>query len=114
MRRAKKTRGEAGCPTASDIPDGANSPSVVRGDAAWKAVGPGWRPLFGSYRDLGFSFEWHEFTAKEEFDWSRSFHPGSVELCLNLGREREIDRRTGTPSKSCRRRLHFIFRESRR
>lgn len=51
---------------------------------AWKSIGPGWRPLFGNYRDLGFSFEWHEFSAKEEFDWSRSFHPGSVELCLNL------------------------------
>ena len=51
---------------------------------AWKAIGPGWRPLFGSFHDLGFSFEWHEFTAKEELDWSRSFHPGSVELCLNL------------------------------
>ncbi len=51
---------------------------------AWKAVGLGWHPLFGNYRDLGFSFEWHEFTAKEVFDWSRSFHPGSVELCLNL------------------------------
>lgn len=34
---------------------------------------------------MGFSFEWHEFLAKEEFDWSRSFHPGSMELCLNLG-----------------------------
>jgi AraC-like DNA-binding protein len=51
---------------------------------AWKAVGAGWRPLFGSFRDLGFSFEWHEFTAKQDFDWARSFHPGSVELCLNL------------------------------
>lgn len=51
---------------------------------AWKAVGAGWRPLFGSFRDLGFSFEWHEFTAKTEFDWARSFHPGSIELCLNL------------------------------
>jgi len=50
---------------------------------AWKAVGPGWRPLFGNHRDLGFSFEWHDFTARETFDWSRSFHPGSVELCLN-------------------------------
>ena len=61
---------------------------------AWKAVGPGWRPLFGNYRDLGFSFEWHEFTAKEEFDWSRSFHPGSVELCLNLdGRGKLADGR---------------------
>ena len=51
---------------------------------AWKSIGQGWRPLFGNYRDLGFSFEWHDFIAKEEFDWSRSFHPGSVELCLNL------------------------------
>jgi AraC family transcriptional regulator len=51
---------------------------------AWKSVGKGWRPLFGSYRNLGFSFEWHEFTTVGEFDWGRSFHPGSVELCLNL------------------------------
>ncbi len=51
---------------------------------AWKAVGTGWRPLFGSYRELGFSFEWHEFTLKQDFDWARSFHPGSIELCLNL------------------------------
>ena len=51
---------------------------------AWKTVGAGWRPLFGSHHDLGFSFEWHEFTATRGFDWSRSFHPGSVELCLNL------------------------------
>ncbi|HEY4415077.1 MAG TPA: helix-turn-helix transcriptional regulator [Verrucomicrobiae bacterium] len=51
---------------------------------AWKTIGNGWRPLFGSHHDLGFSFEWHEFTALQEFDWARSFHPGSVELCLNL------------------------------
>jgi AraC-like DNA-binding protein len=51
---------------------------------AWKVVGPGWRPLFGSFHDLGFSFEWHDFTAKNEFDWARSFHPGSVEVCMNL------------------------------
>lgn len=61
---------------------------------AWKAVGPGWRPLFGNHRDLGFSFEWHDFTARETFDWSRSFHPGSVELCLNLdGRGKLTDGR---------------------
>jgi AraC-like DNA-binding protein len=51
---------------------------------AWKKIGPGWRPLFGSYRNLGFSFEWHEFAVNEEFDWARTFHPGSIELCLNL------------------------------
>ena len=51
---------------------------------AWKTVGVGWRPLFGHFRELGFSFEWHDFHCAQELDWSRSFHPGSVELCLNL------------------------------
>ena len=51
---------------------------------AWSIVGAGWRPLFGSFRALGFSFEWHDFETEEELDWGRSFHPGSVELCLNL------------------------------
>lgn len=51
---------------------------------AWRAVGTGWRPLFGNFRSLGFSFEWHDFRAAEALDWARSFHPGSLELCLNL------------------------------
>ena len=51
---------------------------------AWSAVGAGWRPLFGSFRALGFSFEWHDFLTEHDLDWARSFHPGSVELCLNL------------------------------
>ena len=50
----------------------------------WSHLGTGWRPLFGNYRELGFSFEWHDFTSADELDWARSFHPGSVELCLNL------------------------------
>ncbi len=52
--------------------------------SAWQAVGTGWRPLFGSFRDLGFSFEWHDFHGGTSLDWARSFHPGGVELCLNL------------------------------
>lgn len=51
---------------------------------AWRAVGAGWRPLFGDFRTLGFSFEWHEFTPERDLDWAPSFHPGSLELCLNL------------------------------
>lgn len=51
---------------------------------AWKAIGPGWRPVFGRYRDLGFSFEWHDFDTPRDLDWAQSFHPGSLELCLNL------------------------------
>ena len=49
---------------------------------AWHAVGQGWRQLFGSFGDLGFSFEWHDFLLEETLDWSRSFHPDSLEICL--------------------------------
>ncbi len=52
--------------------------------SAWNKIGSGWRPLFGNYRELGFSFEWHDFACDHELNWARSFHPGSVELCLNL------------------------------
>ncbi|HEY3932605.1 MAG TPA: AraC family transcriptional regulator [Verrucomicrobiae bacterium] len=52
---------------------------------AWRAVGEGWRHLHGSVRGAGVSFEWHDFkTSGGEFDWGKSFHPGSVEVCLNL------------------------------
>jgi AraC family transcriptional regulator len=51
---------------------------------AWRDVGRGWQPLFGNFRGLGFSIEWHDFFARNELDWSASFHPGCVELCLNL------------------------------
>src|SRR5258708_27653612 len=51
---------------------------------AWQDVGGGWQPLFGSFRGAGYSIEWHDFFAKREFDWAASFHPGCVELCLNL------------------------------
>lgn len=47
-------------------------------------MGGGWQPLFGSFRGAGFSVEWHDFFARREIDWAASFHPGCVELCLNL------------------------------
>lgn len=63
-----------------------NQPSapVFTEAAAWRDVGAGWQPLFGSFRGAGFSIEWHDFFPKCELDWAASFHPGSVELCLNL------------------------------
>lgn len=51
---------------------------------AWRDVGAGWQKLFGSFRGVGYSIEWHDFVAKREFDWAPSFHPDCVELCLNL------------------------------
>lgn len=51
---------------------------------AWDSLRGGWRQLYGSFDRLGVSVEMHDFTAPERFDWGRSFHPESVELCLNL------------------------------
>jgi AraC-like DNA-binding protein len=51
---------------------------------AWRAIGDGWRHLHGSMSGGGVSFEWHDFKAHGEFDWGKSFHPDSVEVCLNL------------------------------
>jgi AraC-like DNA-binding protein len=51
---------------------------------AWNAIGEGWRHLHGSVRGAGVSFEWHDFKTHTEFDWGKSFHPGSIEVCLNL------------------------------
>lgn len=50
----------------------------------WRGVGDGWRHLHGTVRGAGVSFEWHDFETHEEFDWGKSFHPNSVEICLNL------------------------------
>jgi AraC-like DNA-binding protein len=50
----------------------------------WSTIGAGWRQLAGDFRHRGFSFELHEFTTPNDLDWGASFHPGSVELCLNL------------------------------
>lgn len=51
---------------------------------AWRDVGAGRQKVFGSFRGVGYSIEWHDFLAKREFDWAPSFHPDCVELCLNL------------------------------
>jgi AraC-like DNA-binding protein len=51
---------------------------------AWESVGNGWRQLYGNFRDLGYSIEWHDFSTQRDLDWSRSFHPGSLEICLNV------------------------------
>jgi AraC family transcriptional regulator len=51
---------------------------------AWRSVGEGWRHLHGSVSGGGASFEWHDFQTDGEFDWGRSFHPGSVEVCMNI------------------------------
>ena len=63
---------------------GINIAPVFTERRVWSGVGNGWRHLHGSIHGAGVSFEWHNFEAHDEFDWGKSFHPGSVEICLNL------------------------------
>jgi AraC-like DNA-binding protein len=50
----------------------------------WNGIGAAWRKLAGGMDDTGYSFEYHEWQAGPAVDWSNSFHPQSVEICLNL------------------------------
>lgn len=63
-----------------------NSPdtAVVPEQGAWRTVSTGWRSLYGDIDRCGLSVEWHDFQVARLFDWGRSFHPQSVEFCLNL------------------------------
>jgi AraC family transcriptional regulator len=58
--------------------------SAVNEPLVWQPVQGGWRRLFGGFYDQGVSIEWHDFQTVKTLEWSRSFHPGSLELCLNL------------------------------
>lgn len=62
---------------------------------AWREAEGGWQPVYGSFRGMGFSIEWHDFIAKRELDWAASFHIGSVELCLNLDGDGLVEGKNG-------------------
>ena len=50
----------------------------------WQPIQDAWHQVYGGFYDLGVSIEWHDFELTKPFEWSRSFHPDSLELCLNL------------------------------
>ncbi len=50
----------------------------------WQPMPSGWRHLYGGFYEIGVSIERHDFEVSDTFEWSRSFHPDSLELCLNL------------------------------
>ncbi len=49
----------------------------------WEAVG-GWRQLEGDIFGLGWSVEALDFSATESVNWAKSFHPESLEICVNF------------------------------
>lgn len=57
---------------------------------AWNSVREGWRQLYGNFERMGVSVEMHDFRSSEPLDWARSFHPRSVEVCLNISGRGEV------------------------
>ncbi|MGH7943371.1 MAG: hypothetical protein ACREE6_07960 [Limisphaerales bacterium] len=61
-----------------------NAKTVFSERPIWQQFGAGWLPLYGSVASSGVSFEWHDFKTREPFDWGQTFHPGTIEVCLNI------------------------------
>jgi AraC family transcriptional regulator len=76
--------------TENDAAGGLAVPALFSERPVWRSIGDGWRHLHGSVAHAGVSFEWHDFRAHSEFDWGKSFHPGSIEVCLNLEGEGRV------------------------
>src|ERR1700740_864641 len=59
-------------------------PAPVLEAKVWQPLYKGWKQLYGGVKEPGVSVESHDFETAGELEWSRSFHPESLELCLNL------------------------------
>jgi hypothetical protein len=66
------------------------NPGCAAEQHAWREVKGGWRPLYGDVDRIGVAVEWHDFRTERSFDWGRTFHPRSLEFCLNLQGHGEI------------------------
>src|ERR1044072_668638 len=64
--------------------------------AAWREIKEGWRPLYGDVDSMGVAVEWHDFRMARSFNWGRTFHPRSLEFCLNLEGHGEVGGRAKT------------------
>src|SRR5207249_3732160 len=60
------------------------NPGCAAEQDAWREVKNGWRPLYGDVDQTGLAIEWHDFRTEHSFNWGRTFHPRSLEFCLNL------------------------------
>jgi AraC-like DNA-binding protein len=66
------------------------NPGCAAEQQAWLEVKEGWRPLYGDVDRTGVAVEWHDFRTERVFDWGRTFHPRSLEFCLNLEGHGEV------------------------
>lgn len=72
------------------------NPGCAAEQQAWREIKDGWRPLYGDVDSTGVAVEWHDFRTERCFDWGRTFHPCSLEFCLNLEGHGEVGSRGKT------------------
>src|SRR5207245_10807846 len=63
---------------------GTMNPGCAAEQHAWRELKDGWRPLYGDVDKIGVAIAWHDFRTDHSFNWRRTFHPRSLESCLNL------------------------------
>ena len=74
------------------------NPGCAAEQAAWRELKDGWRPLYGDVDKIGVAIEWHDFRIERSFNWGRTFHPNSLEFCLNLNGHGAVGGAGGTRS----------------
>src|SRR5258708_9984043 len=74
------------------------NPGCAAEQAAWRELKDGWRPLYGDVDKIGVAIEWHDFRIERSFNWGRTFHPNSLEFCLNLNGHGAVGGSGGTRS----------------
>ena len=67
-----------------------NDPSAFSEREFWRQLPGAWHPLCGRVQANGWSLEWHDFSTPTPLEWSRSFHPRTLEVCLNLAGEASL------------------------
>src|SRR5256886_4017556 len=75
------------------------NPGCAAEQAAWRELKDGWRPLYGDVDKIGVAIEWHDFRIEHSFNWGRTFHPNSLEFCLNLNGHGAVGGAGGTRSE---------------
>ena len=54
--------------------------------------------MYGDVDKIGVAIEWHDFRIERSFNWGRTFHPNSLEFCLNLNGHGAVGGAGGTRS----------------
>jgi AraC family transcriptional regulator len=79
LERLQPGLGTRSTPSPASLP-----PCDFAEASTWETLGGGWQCLYGCFCQSGVSVEWHEFECPAPREWSLTFHPDSIELCLNL------------------------------